>query len=247
MRADVRVGCCGFPRRLEVYARHLPVAEVQQTFYRPPRLQTVARWRARVPADFEFTLKAWQLITHPPTSPTYRRLGRAIPERHLTRYGFFAASDEVLQAWETTRQIAAALRASLVLFQCPASFTPERAHVANLERFFSRIDRGGLRMVWEPRGDWPAALVRSLCRDLQLIHCVDPLMARSVYGRPRYYRLHGRGGYRYVFTDEDLRQVRSLCTGTTYVLFNNISMWQDALRFRGLLASQSSDGSSAPT
>ena len=30
----IKVGCCGFPRRPEEYARHFSVVEVQQTFYR---------------------------------------------------------------------------------------------------------------------------------------------------------------------------------------------------------------------
>ncbi|MHC1610664.1 MAG: DUF72 domain-containing protein [Candidatus Methanospirareceae archaeon] len=38
------------------------------------------RWRLRAPKEFEFTVKAWQLITHEPTSPTYRkaRLGSSL-------------------------------------------------------------------------------------------------------------------------------------------------------------------------
>jgi len=230
----VKVGCCGFPRGLEAYAQRLPVVEVQQTFYRLPRLQTAARWRARTPPGFEFTMKAWQLITHPPTSPTYRRLGRPVPEALQARYGGFAPTEEVGEAWAQTRRIAEVLRASVIVFQCPASFTPSAEHVSRLRRFFSRIERGGARVAWEPRGAWPADLVRGLCRELDLIHCVDPFAAHPVYGRPRYFRLHGRGGYRYRFTDEDLRQLLGWCRGATYVLFNNLSMWDDALRFARL-------------
>ncbi|KGN41169.1 hypothetical protein N801_08795 [Knoellia aerolata DSM 18566] len=29
---------------------------------------------SQVPADFEFTMKAWQVITHESNSPTYRRM-----------------------------------------------------------------------------------------------------------------------------------------------------------------------------
>jgi uncharacterized protein YecE (DUF72 family) len=233
--ATTRVGCCGFPKPLEEYAKYLSVVEVQQTFYRPPRVQTAARWRSRVPPDFEFTMKAWQLITHRPTSPTYRHLGHQIPEARHDRYGFFAPTDEVHEAWAQTLAIARILRAAVVVFQCPPSFTPTNVHVAHLGRFFARIERNGLRLAWEPRGGWPASLVRPLCRDLDLIHCVDPFACRSRSGRLRYYRLHGRGGYRYRYTDADLSELRSMCTGVTYVLFNNISMWDDARRFRQTL------------
>jgi uncharacterized protein YecE (DUF72 family) len=233
--AIIKIGCCGFPRPLEAYARHLSVVEVQQTFYRLPRVQTAERWRSRVPPDFEFTMKAWQLITHRPTSPTYRHLGRKIPDDRHDRYGFFAPTEEVHEAWAQTLTIARALRAAVVVFQCPPSFTPTSAHVAHLGRFFASIERNGLRFAWEPRGAWPVSLVRPLCLDLDLIHCVDPFASRSRFGRLRYYRLHGRDGYRYRYTDADLSELRSMCSGVTYVLFNNISMWDDALRFRGVL------------
>lgn len=229
------MGCCGFARKLEEYARELPVVEVQQTFYQPPQVSTAERWGRRVPEGFVFTLKAWQLVTHPPTSPTYRRLSRPVPASQLDRYGFFAPTEEVHEAWARTLEVARALRAAVVVFQCPASFTPTPAHVENLRRFFRRAPRDGLQLAWEPRGPWPEGLVRQLCQDLDLIHCTDPLAAPSVYGRVRYYRLHGRGGYRYRYTEEDLRQLRGRCTAPAYVLFNNVSMWEDALRFRDLL------------
>ena len=55
------------------------------------------------------------------------------------------------EAWERTREIARALRASIALFQCPARFTPTTLNVANLRRFFTKIKREGLRFAWEPR------------------------------------------------------------------------------------------------
>ena len=56
----LRIGCCGFPQPLERHAQTFAVVEVQQTFYQLPLLRTLAKWRARVPDGFEFTLKAWQ-------------------------------------------------------------------------------------------------------------------------------------------------------------------------------------------
>ncbi len=236
MRSKVWVGCCGFARRLEEYAQHLEAVEVQQTFYRPPQVRTAEAWRKRVPEEFVFTVKAWQLITHPPTSPTYRRLGQRIPADLADRYGSFVPTEEVAQAWARTLEVARALRARVVVFQCPASFAPTRQNVANLEQFFRTAPREGLRFVWEPRGRWPEDLVRRLCQELDLVHGTDPFVAESVHGAFRYYRLHGRAGYRYRYTDEDLRALRARCAEDAYVMFNNVGMWEDARRFRKLLA-----------
>lgn len=46
------------------YFERFSIVEVQQTFYEPPARSTLLRWRESAPQGFEFTLKAWQLITH---------------------------------------------------------------------------------------------------------------------------------------------------------------------------------------
>ena len=102
----VKVGCCGFPGGRKGYFSQFKLVEVQQTFYKMPKLETAQRWRQESPADFEFTLKAWQLITHPPASPTYRKAGLKVPSSAEEHYGFFRPSDEVHQAWEETRRFA---------------------------------------------------------------------------------------------------------------------------------------------
>ncbi len=55
----IKVGCCGFRTAMAEYTPHFPVVEVQQTFYQPPLISTLERWRAKASAGFEFTLKAW--------------------------------------------------------------------------------------------------------------------------------------------------------------------------------------------
>ena len=236
---DVRIGCCGFPVARATYQEEFGLVEIQQTFYQPPRPETAARWRAAAPPAFEFTLKAWQLITHPPTSPTYRRLARPVPPAEKELYGFFRPTAELFSAWEETASIARELSAGIVVFQCPASFTPVAEHLADMGRFFANTERYGLRFAWEPRGEWPAELIRELCAGLDLIHCVDPFVAEPLAGTPAYLRLHGKGGYGYRYTDKELAWLAEKVLALerpAYVLFNNVSMYADAQRFARLLA-----------
>lgn len=219
------------------YYEHFSLVEVQKAFYRPPRLETVQRWREQAPADFEFTLKAWQLITHEPRSPTYRRAKLHISAEQAERYGFFRPTEEVDMAWTTTLEVARILRARIVVFQCPPSFTPTEEHIADLTRFFSSIQRDHLLLAWEPRGKWEDELVARLCRDLALIHCVDPFKRLPLYGEPAYFRLHGIGGYRYLYTEDDLAWLLDTCMQRpeVYCLLNNVQMWESAQQFQALL------------
>jgi uncharacterized protein YecE (DUF72 family) len=49
---------------LRYYAERFPTVEINNTFYRMPGEEMLSRWAAEVPANFAFTLKAPQRITH---------------------------------------------------------------------------------------------------------------------------------------------------------------------------------------
>jgi uncharacterized protein YecE (DUF72 family) len=51
-------------RMLPYYASKFPTVEINYTFYRMPTPTLIAGWRAQVPAEFRFTLKAPKRITH---------------------------------------------------------------------------------------------------------------------------------------------------------------------------------------
>lgn len=232
---EIRVGCCGFVVSQQKYFQRFRLVEIQNTFYQLPQLKTAEKWRSTAPSGFEFTIKAWQLITHEPSSPTYRRLTERIPPQKFENYGRFRPTKEVFAAWQRTASFASRLGASIVVFQCPASFRPTRDNIANMKTFFSQVDREGLQFAWEPRGAWQEALIRKLCEGLQLIHCVDPFKNKPQFGDFHYFRLHGITGYAYRYSDEDLKRLKKWVGGKpSYLLFNNNWMKEDALRFMAL-------------
>lgn len=77
---DVRVGTSGFsyaewkgtfyPKAMKpagmlpFYAGHFGTVEINNTFYRTPKLETVEAWAKSVPESFRFVLKATQRITY---------------------------------------------------------------------------------------------------------------------------------------------------------------------------------------
>ena len=237
MAAKIKIGTCGFQTTKEEYAKQLSAVEVQHTFYQPPQIKTLERWRGTVPDDFELALKAWQIITKEAKSPTYKRLKKSLTETEREEAGYFKPTAIVKEAWETTLDCAKALRAKTVLFQCPASFKPYKENIVNLEKFFSSVERGGLNFVWEPRGNWDGKLVKSLCEDLDLWNAVDPFSKPTETPDRCYYRLHGRNGFRYKYEEDELTELAQMlpADNTAYVFFNNRYMLKDALLFKSLL------------
>ncbi|UXD21161.1 hypothetical protein IPA_00730 [Ignicoccus pacificus DSM 13166] len=243
---DLYYGTCGFPRSKKKLREMVNAVEVQQTFYKPPSLETLRKWREELGEEMRIHLKAWQLVTHPPTSPTYKRVGIRIPKEKVDKYGFLRLTDEVKEAWMKTVECAKALRGDFIVVQTPPSFGYSEENVRRAREFFKWARKSWERIAWEPRGTWREHLdaVKKIVEETGVIHAVDPFRLWPPRSGTEilYLRLHGRGGkevnYRYKYTDEDLRELAEMIINVkpneAHVMFNNVYMLQDALRFKEL-------------
>lgn len=116
-----------------------------------------------------------------------------------------------------------------------------------MKKFFSSVERDGIHIAFEPRGDWleNPKIIRELVNELNLIHCVDPFWDEPQSAHPvAYLRLHGLGrryNYRYAYTERDLselvakmRKLDRLGKEEVYCFMNNLRMWQDAAHLQEL-------------
>jgi len=246
---QVIVGCCGIPVSRAKYFEALKAVELQNTFYDLPTEDWARSFRSSIPEDAIVTVKAWQVITHPHTSPTWRRMKRK-PSGDLSKYGFLRPTKENLEAWEKLRRIAQILGSKAIVFQTPPSFGYSEENLRNAIEFFKTVVRSEFLICWEPRGTWlqHTEAIRKVV-SLGVVHVVDILKRDPIVpedGTPALYtRLHGLGGeinYRYKYTDSDLQELAdkvsrySSVTPQFYVMFNNIYMFNDAVRFKNLAA-----------
>jgi len=103
---------------LEFYSRYFNAVEVNSTFYRPCTPKTAEAWVTRTPAEFEFTVKAWQQFTH-------------------NREAILPA--DIATFKEGIAPIAAAGRLGCLLFQFPASFHCDDATRDRLKELLDRF------------------------------------------------------------------------------------------------------------
>ena len=232
---SLRIGCCGFARGMKQYFKTFGIVELQQTFYQLPTIETAMRWKENAPDDFEFCVKAWQGITHPASSPTYKRFKGKL--RRPENYGFFQQTDEVLKSWEETEKICSILKAKYVLFQSPSSFKPTDENIENIVYFFKKIRKNGFCFVWEPRGkEWLDSIVQEVCKKCDLIHCVDPFAKQPVTRDFAYFRLHGKPPgkkmYYYDYSEDDLNELLRFFEvfNEVYCFFNNVNMYENAVQ-----------------
>lgn len=230
------IGCCSLGRSPARYFRRLSALELQQSFFEPPRAAALTRLRAQAPAGFAFVLRAWQLITHEPGSPGYRRL-RAAPTAP-DACGHFRASELVREATERTWAAARDLGARALLFETPASFSPSAVQRERLARYFEAVDRQGLHLVWDPRGVWSHEGALAVCRDLGLVLCRDPGAPDFVPPSPgevAYFKLQGMGRRGPVPEDDLLPVLEHAASAETFCLFNTVEQLRDAERLQALL------------
>jgi len=244
--ARVIVGTCGFSRSRRLIFRDLDAVEVQETFYDPPPSDRLRKIREEAPEGFHITMKAWMLVTHTYNKMLWRRLRRT-PPGDPARYGGFQDTEEVWWAWAETLRAARDLDARVIVLQTPASFGYTQENLARVERFLAKAERDGRMLAWEPRGTWwdHREVLERISSEYDVIIAGDYLRGRTstCHAGVGYARLHGLGGrevnYKYKYTDDDLKKlieiIRSTKCSISYVMFNNVYSYQDAVRFKELI------------
>jgi Uncharacterized conserved protein len=242
----VIVGCCGFPTSKEKYYNTFKVVEVQQTFYKILDKSLLEKWRKEAPKDFEFTVKAFQGITHPITSPTWKRSGIKNLKAYEGKVGFLMDTNEVMDFWQKSLESSKILDSKIILIQLPPSFEENDKNIERAELFFKKISRDDINIAIEFRG-WSERSVEKICKKYDLISCVDLFRNNPVYfssKRIGYFRFHGLGKrsvYDYVFSEKELEWIREKIFSfekeldEAYILFNNKAMFDNAKQFLNLI------------
>ncbi|MBR9689856.1 MAG: DUF72 domain-containing protein [Candidatus Altiarchaeota archaeon] len=219
----MNIGTCGWsylPKkfvnpgqsRLSAYAKIFDMVEITSTFYQLPKTSTARAWRKEVDSvnpDFQFSVKVPKLITH------------------VSNF-----SDD--ETWGKIKDIAEALNAKVLVFQTPKSFNITPDNLKRIKTFFKSIS--GFEFALESRG-WDLETIGKYFPKMGLIHIVDPFKEKPIKQKFNYYRLHGKGNimYRYRFKDDDLAFLKKRMRKKDYLLFNNIFMYDDAMRMLELV------------
>lgn len=243
---DIFVGCCGNAGlSLRDYSENFEVIEIQSTFYKLPSVKTAENWRQQVKKDFIFTMKAFQGITHPISSPTWRKAGSQKPVEKIENYGHLKPNKQNFECWANAVEICEALNAKVCVIQLPKSFICNEENARNIVEFFRNVERPLTIAIEVRHRSWdenPEMLKRSL-GEIEATHIVDSLIKKPfLKSSIGYYRLHGlskRLDYRYQYNDDEflklLEEVRKVSCRESFVMFNNLSMREDAIRFKGLI------------
>ncbi|MCR4294750.1 MAG: DUF72 domain-containing protein [Elusimicrobia bacterium] len=233
----IKVGCAGYPIGRDRYWRSLSFVETD-TGKGLPRLETLAAWRADIPAGGEAALQALRSITHGPDDRGFPASGRKMPKNRQVLCGAFRESLEVHEAWMATKAAAEALGAKIVVFETPASFQPGSDRLRDMYRFFKGAARGKLAFVWHPRGSEWSSLEDKVSAELGLIRAFDPLRqppplkGAFLYMRPLIARMG-------ILGVDNMATIASACGDIpAYLTLSHRAAFRDAERLKDLLGSK---------
>ena len=250
MGVKLLIGCCGFPISRSKYFQIFRTVELQDTFYKLPSIESAKRLKSQAPENFIINMKAWQVISHSPKSPTWRKVGIKIDPSKAQNYGYLKPTKENFEAWEKILEIARIYNPRVIVIQTPPSFGYSEINFRNAREFFQSASSNNFILGWEPRGTWRhyPAMIEKVINVERVVHVTDILRWKPIIKENQevlYTRLHGLGGkevnYRYKYKEEDFSMLitaimdilrRHEYIREVYVMFNNIYMFNDAQTFR---------------
>lgn len=190
---------------LSFYTQHFLTVEINMTFYRFPKLQTLERWAQLAPENFTFSLKANRRITH---------LKKLRQVKADLRYMYILA--------QTLGQ-----KLGCLLFQLPPSLHYD---LTLLEDFLAQLETPFRNVIEFRHPSWYRSDVYDRLRQKKAIFCIvssrqvppEPVVTSSI----AYVRFHGlTAGYRYFYTDSELEAwaatLSQLPVKEIFIYFNN--------------------------
>lgn len=208
---------------LEFYARHFSTVEVNMTFYRFPKPETLRAWIDQTPPGFLFTLKANREITH------LKKLRKVASE---VRY-FYILADSLKD------------KLGGILFQLPPSI---KLDLGLLAEFLGSLSRDYRNVIEFRHESWYDPRVRDALAEAGVGFCAvsSERVPNDVFETApfAYFRFHGlTGGYRYRYSDEELatwaKAMKGLATSREcFAYFNNdfdAHAAENGLKLAGLL------------
>ena len=223
MKHKLYIGCSGFTNRdwkgfffpeelpskeqLNFYSTQFNSVEINSSFYRRPRLQTLQNWYERTGEDFKFFIKIPKTITH------IKRLKATAAE----------TADFCSHVHEGIREKLAGF-----LFQLPPSFHYSEEHV---EQVIETVDSGFLNVVEFRHKSWWNDEILEALKDKNIVFSgvsfpkdlPNDLIINN--DKSAYYKLHGVPVlFKSEYSEEELKKLAKeikKARQEVFVFFNN--------------------------
>ncbi len=205
-------GCSDLPHNRKDFYQNATAIEHRVGLFAPPKARVLKSWAedaAQAKSPMRTIWVAWQAFTHRP-SDIKKGFGMKLqPGDSPANLGHFQKTPENLRVWTRIKEQAVNIRASHILLETSASFTPSDANKRALEAFakdWAELPEG-IKLVWHAAGFWEREETVSLASKLGIIPAIDPLVdeREALPDCPEiYFQMLGRHGLMDTYSDDDL-------------------------------------------
>lgn len=194
---------------LPYYAKYFKTVEINNSFYRLPKKETLKKWHGQTPGNFRFTMKGSRYITHRKKLVDDENLRSALKN--------FYDTVEVLGG-----------KLGCILWQLPGNL---HRNDEKLDAFCSRLSTDFKNVMEFRHNSWFIEPVMEVLSSHQVSYCIISAPAdlpEDVYitTDTGYVRFHGKKQwYNYDYSEDELREwsskVKNLSAARVYLYFNN--------------------------
>jgi uncharacterized protein YecE (DUF72 family) len=213
---------------LEFYATQLTSVEVNYTFRALPTAKMLEGWLAATPANFRFSFKSPQRITH------FKRLREC--------------EEDVAQLVAALEPVRQAGKLGLLLFQLPPNFKADAERLSGFLAAPAFQAKSAPRIAFEFRHEsWFTDEIYAILRECNAALCIaesDDLLTPEVHTAADYtcYRLRRNGGYSVLELDAFAKRFTALAEQRdVYVYFKHEDEPTGALNATAFLARANAD------
>ncbi len=191
------------------YAKYFKTVEINNSFYRLPKKQTLKKWHEQTPGNFRFTMKGSQYITH----------RKKLVDDDNLRSGLnnFYNTVEVLGG-----------KLGCILWQLPGNL---HRNDKKLDTFCSRLSTDFKNVMEFRHRSWFAEPIMGILSKHQVSYCIisapdDLPEDMHITTDTGYMRFHGKSQwYNYNYSDDELQdwsiKIKKMSAPRIYIYFNN--------------------------
>ncbi len=188
------------------YCKYFNTVEINYSFYRWPKEETIRKWYDRAPAGFKYTIKAPRTISH---TKRFKE-----PAEYLHR--FYSLTSNLRS------------KTGCHLFQAPPNFEYNEKNLERIINFLDNMDHRRKNIVEFRHRSWWNERIYRIFEDQNVVFCTVAGLSMPedvvVTSDVAYFRFHG-DDYSTLYTEDEIeayaQKMEDISSRFIYAYFNN--------------------------
>ncbi len=238
------IGTSGIPVSKKRYYKEFNFVELDDTYKSIVKNKTLKKFKHFSGENFSFSLKAPIFLSD--SYEIFSKFSSNVPildKENLQQYGEFKNNDKNNELLEVFLKGVSVIDAKSIVFYTSNKFFPSPENIKNINGFFSRLEKKeilkNVDIFWHCLGFWDEDAILEALEETTVMPAYDPLMDElNIKTKTNYYIMRALGRYSRFYPDSALENLADMIyeqQKDSYVVFNGVNAFSDAMRFRNII------------